>query len=88
MQIQEQAYDAEDVVRFLRLLLRKVSGKAVNSTSVIDQHMNGPYVRNRLLDEALHLVCIRHIRCHRQCATAAQVYFLGGLVQVLLMRER
>jgi transposase len=27
MQIQEQAYDAEDVVRFLRLLLRKVSGK-------------------------------------------------------------
>jgi hypothetical protein len=50
--------------------------------------MNGPYVRNRLLDEALHLACIRHIRCHRQCATAAQVYFLGGLVQVLLMRER
>jgi len=27
MQIQEQAYDAEDVVRFLRLLLRKISGK-------------------------------------------------------------
>jgi hypothetical protein len=26
MQLQEQAYCAEDVVRFLRLLLRKVSG--------------------------------------------------------------
>ena len=27
MQMQEQAYTAEDVVRFLRLLLRKISGK-------------------------------------------------------------
>src|SRR4051812_43253678 len=43
------------------------------------------YVRNRLLDEALHLACIRHIRCNRQRATAAQLYFLGGLVQVLLI---
>jgi transposase len=27
MQMQEQAYKAEDVVRFLRMLLRKISGK-------------------------------------------------------------
>src|SRR5258707_7381624 len=58
MQMQEQAYKAEDVVRFLRMLLRKIPGKLliiwdgspIHRAKVIKQFLSSPMGRRVYLE--------------------------------------